>query len=174
MYTGLALGSCGLVSWLLKRSQRRQFLHKRKGLSGYEQLIGNTPMIRLGSLSVITGCEILAKVEFLNPGGTGKDRIAVNMIREAEVGGKLGQEGRNTVLEGSSGSTGISLAALCRSRGYKCKVVLPDDQVREMSVVVDPQTSYLRTFRFDHSGPVYNLLSVHFVSCDMFYLLSGR
>ncbi len=134
--TGLVFGSCGLVSWLLKRSRRRQLLHKRKVLSGYEQLIGNTPMIRLETLSEITGCEILAKVEFLNPGGTAKDRIALNMIREAEITGKLGQEGRNTVFEGSSGSTGISLAALCCSRGYQCKVVLPDDQVGGMSMAL--------------------------------------
>ncbi len=127
-------------------------------------------MIRLGSLSEITGCEILAKVEFLNPGGTGKDRIALNMIREAEISGKLGQEGRNTVFEGSSGSTGISLAALCRPRGYQCKVVLPDDQVGGMSMAVSTCRHYICVIliNFDHSGPVCSILSVHFVSFDIY------
>ncbi len=170
VYTGLALGSCGLVSWLLKRSRRRQLLHKRKLLSSYEQLIGNTPMIRLGSLSEITGCEILAKVEFLNPGGTGKDRIAMNMIREAEISGKLGQEGINTVFEGSSGSTGISLAALCNSRGHKCKVVLPDDQVGGMPLVVFTQRQDIRVILITLGWPAAFYQST---LCPLIFYLPG-
>ncbi|CAM9430599.1 unnamed protein product, partial [Discosporangium mesarthrocarpum] len=96
---------------------------------GYEGLIGNTPIIRLRSLSEATGCEILAKAEYLNPGGTSKDRIAANMIREAEESGRLKPGG--TVVEGTSGSTGIALASLCRAKGYKCVIVMPDDQAKE-------------------------------------------
>ncbi len=181
VYTGLALGSCGLVSWLFKRSFKKKLLHKRKLLPGYEQLIGNTPMIRLGSLSEVTGCEILAKVEFLNPGGTGKDRIAINMIREAEMSGKLGQKGMNTVFEGSSGSTGISLAALCNSKGYKCKVALPDDQVGGISLVLFTQEQDIRVILIVRDWPTafyqptWSFLIFFFYPCALiFVMLSGR
>lgn len=69
-----------------------------------------------------------SKVEYLNPGGTSKDRVAANMIAEAEAGGVLKAGG--TVVEGTSGSTGICLASLCRAKGYRCVIVMPDDQVR--------------------------------------------
>mmetsp|Transcript_37051 Transcript_37051/g.48789 ORF Transcript_37051/g.48789 Transcript_37051/m.48789 type:complete len:419 (+) Transcript_37051:86-1342(+) len=98
-------------------------------VQGYAGMIGNTPMVRLKSLSDATGCDILAKVEYLNPGGTGKDRIALQMIEECEKRGILREGG--TVVEGTSGSTGISLASLCRSRGYRCIIVMPDDQSEE-------------------------------------------
>lgn len=67
------------------------------------------------------------KVEYLNPGGTSKDRIAASMIQDAEESGKLAEGG--TVVEGTSGSTGICLASLCRAKGYRCVIVMPDDQV---------------------------------------------
>lgn len=67
-------------------------------------------------------------MEYLNPGGTSKDRIAASMIKEAEASGKLKKGG--TVVEGTSGSTGICLASLCRAKGYNCVIVMPDDQVR--------------------------------------------
>ena len=86
-------------------------------------------MVELDSLSRLTGRRILAKAEYLNPGGTGKDRIARAMIEEAEERGLLGPGG--VVVEGTSGSTGIALAALCASRGYRCVIVMPDDQAEE-------------------------------------------
>jgi len=98
-------------------------------VQGFSGLVGKTPMVRLKSLSDATGCNILAKVEYLNPGGSGKDRIALQMIEESEKKGLLCEGG--TIVEGSSGSTGISLALLCRSRGYRCIIVMPDDQSRE-------------------------------------------
>lgn len=67
-------------------------------------------------------------MEYLNPGGTSKDRIAASMISEAEASGALKPGG--TVVEGTSGSTGICLASLCRAKGYRCTIVMPDDQVR--------------------------------------------
>ncbi|CAM9722232.1 unnamed protein product [Phaeothamnion confervicola] len=113
-------------------------------------------MVRIHSLSDATGCEILAKAEFLNPGGTGKDRIALGMIEDAEARGVLtpaagsssstgsatGGGGtatafpRGTVVEGTSGSTGVSLALLCAARGYRCVVVLPDDQAAEKAALL--------------------------------------
>ncbi|CAK9033907.1 Cysteine synthase 2 (CS 2) (Cysteine synthase-like protein) (CSl) (O-acetylserine (thiol)-lyase 2) (OAS-TL 2) (O-acetylserine sulfhydrylase 2) [Durusdinium trenchii] len=86
-------------------------------------------MVRVGSLSTETGCEVLAKCEFLNPGGTSKDRIAKNIVLEAERDGLLKPGG--TIVEGTSGSTGISLAQVACARGYKCVIVLPDDQALE-------------------------------------------
>jgi cysteine synthase len=72
---------------------------------------------------------MLHQVEYLNPGGTGKDRIAVSMIDAAVASGQLQPGG--TVVEGTSGSTGISLASVCRARGFKCTIVMPDDQADE-------------------------------------------
>ena len=97
---------------------------------GYASLIGDTPMVELASLSALTGRTILAKAEHRNPGGTGKDRIARAMIEEAEARGLLGPAG-GTVVEGTSGSTGIALAALCAAKGYRCVIVMPDDQAEE-------------------------------------------
>ena len=87
------------------------------GRGGYAALIGDTPLVELVSLSRATGCRVFAKAEFLNPGGTSKDRVALQMIEEAERAGRLRPGG--TVVEGTSGSTGIALAALCRARGYR-------------------------------------------------------
>lgn len=99
--------------------------------------IGNTPMLELRSLSAATGCVVLAKCEHLNgAGGSPKDRVALAMIRDAEARGLLvprsdGGKARDTIYEGTVGSTGISLAALARARGYGCHIVMPDDQSRE-------------------------------------------
>lgn len=110
-----------------RRRRRRRERHGER--SGYAALIGNTPMVELRSLSQLCGRRILAKAEFLNPGGTGKDRIARAMIEEAERTGRLRPGG--TVIEGTSGSTGIALAALCAAKGYRCVIVMPDDQAEE-------------------------------------------
>lgn len=89
-------------------------------VTGLERLIGNTPLIKLQSLSDATGCEILAKAEFLNGAGNSpKDRVALSMIDHAEEEGLLIPGRGDTIYEGTVGSTGISLAAVCRARGYK-------------------------------------------------------
>jgi cysteine synthase A len=174
---------------ILLRRSREQQLQKTIGSSssGYEKLIGNTPLVRLDRLSEFVGRSILVKMESLNPGGTGKDRAALCMLQDAEASGKLpasvvtklaadkkktpsvdvpsgvGQPSSITndtndksgstdeisslyksiasamthsrsgglVVEGTSGSTGISLATLCAARGHACLVVLPDDQAPE-------------------------------------------
>ncbi|KAF2772066.1 PALP-domain-containing protein [Teratosphaeria nubilosa] len=101
---------------------------------GVDGLIGNTPLIKLESLSKATGCEILAKCEYLNGAGNSpKDRVALSMINHAEQEGFLVPGRRDTIYEGTVGSTGISLAAVCRARGYKAHICMPNDQATEKS-----------------------------------------
>ena len=91
--------------------------------------VGNTPLIRLNRLSEETGCEILGKAEFTNPGGSVKDRAALWIIREHERSGALQPGG--TVVEGTAGNTGIGLAHICNARGYPCVIYMPDNQSPE-------------------------------------------
>ncbi|POW22117.1 hypothetical protein PSHT_01703 [Puccinia striiformis] len=102
-------------------------------------LIGNTPLLRINCLSDLTGVEILAKCEFLNPGGSIKDRIALQIISEAEKAGKITPytTPRCRVFEGTSGSTGISLALVARALGYEAEIVLPDDTATEKSDLIE-------------------------------------
>ncbi len=97
--------------------------------SGFSGTVGNTPLIRLATFSEETGCNILAKAEFLNPGGSVKDRAALYIIRAAEESGALRPGG--TVVEGTAGNTGIGLAHICAERGYRCVIVIPDNQSPE-------------------------------------------
>ncbi len=96
---------------------------------GFVGTVGNTPLIRLNSLSDETGCEILGKAEFLNPGGSVKDRAALYIIEDAERKGLLKPGG--TVVEGTAGNTGIGLAHICNAKGYKCLIIIPDTQSQE-------------------------------------------
>ena len=96
---------------------------------GLSAAIGNTPLIRLNSLSKETGCEILGKAEFMNPGGSVKDRTALGLILDAEQRGLL--KPGATVVEGTAGNTGIGLATLCRARGYRLIIVIPETQSSE-------------------------------------------
>ncbi|KAL2009593.1 hypothetical protein VTN00DRAFT_5400 [Thermoascus crustaceus] len=103
-------------------------------VDGVEGCIGNTPLLRIKSLSEATGCEILAKAEFLNgAGGSSKDRVALSMIQMAEKEGLLTPHSGDAIYEGTSGSTGISLATLARAKGYLAHICMPDDQAREKS-----------------------------------------
>ncbi len=97
--------------------------------NGFIGTIGNTPLIRLNSFSEETGCEILGKAEFLNPGGSVKDRAALSIIEDAERKGLLKPGG--TVVEGTAGNTGIGLAHICNAKGYKCLIVIPETQSQE-------------------------------------------
>ena len=96
---------------------------------GFVGTVGNTPLIRLNSFSDETGCEILGKAEFLNPGGSVKDRAALFIIEDAEKKGLLKPGG--TVVEGSAGNTGIGLTHICNAKGYKCVIVIPETQSKE-------------------------------------------
>ncbi|MEB3279729.1 cysteine synthase A [Capilliphycus salinus ALCB114379] len=96
---------------------------------GFVGTVGNTPLIRLNSFSEETGCEILGKAEFLNPGGSVKDRAAFYIIKDAEEKGLLKPGG--TVVEGTAGNTGIGLAHICNAKGYKCLIIIPETQSQE-------------------------------------------
>ncbi|KAL8714790.1 MAG: hypothetical protein Q9220_001303 [cf. Caloplaca sp. 1 TL-2023] len=101
---------------------------------GIEVCVGNTPLFVIKSLSEATGCEILGKAEFLNgAGGSPKDRVALNMINMAEEQGLLTPHSGDTIYEGTVGSTGISLATICRARGYLAHICMPSDQATEKS-----------------------------------------
>ena len=91
--------------------------------------IGNTPLIKLNQVSEETGCTILGKAEFLNPGQSVKDRAALAIIRDAEKTGKLKQGG--TIVEGTAGNTGIGLSLVGASLGYKSVIVIPETQTQE-------------------------------------------
>ncbi|KAE8212466.1 hypothetical protein CF327_g3893 [Tilletia walkeri] len=125
-------------------------------VKGVEGLIGNTPLMRINSLSDATGCEILGKAEvrldsdeerdsslysypsdhsclqqFLNPAGSPKDRVALQILNDAEAAGLLHPHTGSRIFEGTVGSTGISLTTLARAKGYDCSIVIPDDVATE-------------------------------------------
>jgi cysteine synthase len=91
--------------------------------------IGNTPLIRLNKLSELTGCEILGKAEFLNPGGSVKDRAALGIVEDAEKNGLLKPGG--TIVEGTAGNTGIGLTLVGNAKGYKTIIIIPNTQSPE-------------------------------------------
>jgi cysteine synthase A len=97
--------------------------------------VGHTPMIRLRRVSEETGCEIYGKAEFMNPGGSVKDRAARGIVLDAERRGALKAGG--TVVEGTAGNTGIGFAHVCRSRGYRCVIVMPDNQSPEKYALIE-------------------------------------
>ncbi|MGE0118585.1 MAG: cysteine synthase A [Dongiaceae bacterium] len=96
---------------------------------GFTGTVGNTPLIRLRKASELTGCNILGKAEFLNPGGSVKDRAALAIITDAEAKGLLRPGG--VVVEGTAGNTGIGLALVGNARGYRTVIVIPETQSRE-------------------------------------------
>src|ERR1700675_4695711 len=102
---------------------------------GFTDAIGNTPLIRLRRVSEDTGCEILGKAEFMNPGGSVKDRAARAIVLDAEQRGLLKPGG--TVVEGTAGNTGIGLAHVCNARGYRCVIVMPDNQSPEKYALIE-------------------------------------
>ena len=97
--------------------------------NGFIDAIGNTPLIRLRHFSEKTGCEILGKAEFLNPGGSVKDRAALAIVLDAERRGVLRPGG--TIVEGTAGNTGIGLTLVANARGYRCVIVIPNTQSQE-------------------------------------------
>jgi cysteine synthase len=92
-------------------------------------LIGNTPLVRLAGPSAETGCEILGKCEYANPGASVKDRAALYIVVDAEERGLLLPGG--TIVEGTAGNTGIGLALVANAKGYKTIIVMPETQSRE-------------------------------------------
>jgi cysteine synthase len=96
---------------------------------GIVDAIGNTPLIKLDRVSKLTGCEILGKAEFMNPGQSVKDRAALYIIREAERTGELRRGG--TIVEGTAGNTGIGLTLVANALGYRTVIVIPETQTPE-------------------------------------------
>jgi cysteine synthase A len=97
--------------------------------SGFLDSIGNTPLIRLKAASEATGCEIYGKAEFLNPGGSVKDRAALAIVEDAEKRGQLRPGG--VIVEGTAGNTGIGLALVGNAKGYRTVIVMPETQSQE-------------------------------------------
>ncbi|KAL3476442.1 tryptophan synthase beta subunit-like PLP-dependent enzyme [Aspergillus californicus] len=115
-----ALRSAAENSYSVRISKAQGVVH------GLTEAIGNTPLIRLKRLSEQTGCNVLGKAEFQNPGGSVKDRAALYVVKDAEERGLLSSGG--TVVEGTAGNTGIGLAHVCRSKGYKLVIYMPNTQ----------------------------------------------
>ena len=128
------LGTIALLSLaftLYKLSKRKR---KYKDITS---LIGNTPLIEITSLSSASGCTILAKAEFLNMGGSPKDRLALGIILHAEAQGLLKRGRGDVIFEGTVGSTGISLATVSKALGYNCHIIMPDDQAKEKYALLE-------------------------------------
>jgi cysteine synthase len=104
--------------------------------------VGNTPLLRIGTLCKRTGNEVLGKAEFMNPGGSIKDRAAKGMIGDAEKRGVLAPGA--TIVEGTAGNTGIGLALLGRERGYRVVVTMPDNQAREKYELLEAMGAEVR------------------------------
>ncbi|BFU96273.1 MAG: Cysteine synthase [Nitrospira sp.] len=124
---------------------------------GLDRYVGNTPLIRLRRLSELTGSEILGKAEFMNPGGSVKDRAALGIIEDAEAKGLLRPGG--TIVEGTAGNTGIGLTIIGHARGYHCVIVIPDNQSQEKidllralgaEVRVVPEKPYSNPDNYNH------------------------
>jgi len=101
---------------------------------GVDHHVGHTPLIRLRRLSEMTGCEILGKAEFMNPGGSVKDRAALGIITAAEANGRLRRG--DTIVEGTAGNTGIGLTVVGHARGYRSIIVIPETQAPEKIVLL--------------------------------------
>ncbi len=106
----------------------------KQNLSGFVAAIGNTPLIRLQAVSNMTGCDIYGKAEFMNPGGSVKDRAAKAIIEDAETRGLLGPGG--LIVEGTAGNTGIGLTMVGNAKGYKSVIVMPETQSEEKKDVL--------------------------------------
>ncbi|KAJ3504424.1 hypothetical protein NLJ89_g7939 [Agrocybe chaxingu] len=136
----LSISSTSFAQYLQQRKLKRQIskftarpieLRSDEVVRGVAGLIGNTPLVRINSLSDALGVEILGKAEFLNPGGSVKDRVALQMIDDAERRGLLRPHTGSRIFEGTVGSTGISIATIARARGYDTTIIMPDDVAAE-------------------------------------------
>jgi cysteine synthase A len=141
-----------------EKSQKKSNTGSRRYF-GIEHFIGQTPLVRLRRVSELTGCEILAKAEFMNPGGSVKDRAAYGMIVEAEAAGKL--KPGDTIIEGTAGNTGIGLTVVGLAKGYRSVIVIPETQSIEKiqllqtlgaKVITVPEKPYSDPGNYNHQA----------------------
>jgi len=125
------------------------------------EAIGRTPLIRLTRASALTGCEIYGKAEFLNPGGSVKDRAALFIVKDAEERGLLRPGG--VIVEGTAGNTGIGLALVANARGYRTVIVIPETQSQEKKDVLRQYGADLR-----------EVPAVPYANPDNYVKVSGR
>jgi len=131
LQSSTAVISVVLVIREIDRLLRPQLTRLSPRSVGIESLIGNTPLIKIRSLSKLTGCNIYAKLELANPGGSAKDRVALAIIKQNEALGNLVPNNGDIIFEGTSGSTGISFALLANALGYTAHICLPNDTSNE-------------------------------------------
>ncbi|KAI0645861.1 PALP-domain-containing protein [Trametes meyenii] len=136
----VSLTTTSVIDYLQQRKRRQaEFIFESRPIElrsdevveGVVGLIGNTPLVRIKSLSDALGVEILGKAEFMNPGGSVKDRVALRMIEDAEERGLLHPHTGSRIFEGTVGSTGISIATIARAKGYEATIIMPDDVAEE-------------------------------------------
>ncbi|KAG9006782.1 hypothetical protein FRB94_000466 [Tulasnella sp. JGI-2019a] len=152
LYLGILIGASVTLSStsiaLYYRRRRKGLQHPEYDISpiqvvrnevvhGVPGLVGNTPLVRINSLSNALSVEILGKAEYLNPGGSVKDRVALQIIEDAEQQGLLHPYTGSTIFEGTVGSTGISIATIGRARGYETTIIMPDDVAEEKSKALE-------------------------------------
>ncbi|KAG0707360.1 pyridoxal phosphate-dependent enzyme beta subunit [Suillus ampliporus] len=142
--------------------QTRGFATNNIAVAGFTGAVGNTPLIHLKTLSEQTGCNIYGKAEFQNPGGSIKDRAAVGIVLDAEEKGRIKPGG--TVVEGTAGNTGIGLAHVCRAKGYKCVIFMPNTQSQEKIDLLQmlgaevhpvPAVAYENPLNYNHQAKEY-------------------
>ncbi|KAH7099254.1 PALP-domain-containing protein [Auriculariales sp. MPI-PUGE-AT-0066] len=155
----IVIVSAAVIALVLPRPQRKAARTRAKSEShpielrahsgdivpGVLGLIGNTPLVRIKSLSDALGVEILGKAEFLNPGGSVKDRVALQIITEAEQRGSLKPGGH--IFEGTSGSTGISIAMVAKAKCVRAAIVMPDDTAVEKMRAVEAYGAHVERVR---------------------------
>lgn len=150
-------------------------------VDGITGAVGSTPLVRLKRASEATGCNVVAKCEFMNPGGSVKDRAAVFILRDAEEKGLLRRGGE--VVEGTAGNTGIGLAMVCAARGYRCKIFMPNTQSREKVAALRalgadveevPAVAYTDPLNFNHRARDYARGKDNVVWTDQFDNVANR
>ncbi len=144
-------------------------------------LMGSTPLVRLAGPSAETGCEILGKCEFMNPGGSVKDRAARFIVEDAEANGTLRPGG--VIVEGTAGNTGIGLALVANAKGYRTIIVMPETQSREKmdtlralgaELVLVPAAPYSNPGHFVHTSRRIAEETENALWADQFDNLSNR
>ncbi|GMH38208.1 hypothetical protein BSKO_06092 [Bryopsis sp. KO-2023] len=154
---GSALAAYGIYKLVWHYVSHGQCHRMDKVVDGVLGAIGNTPLIRIASLSEATGCEILGKAEFLNPGGSVKDRVAKELVEEGMKSGALDIGG--LITEGTVGSTGVSLVMVAKAVGCRCHIVMPDDAAIEKAQTLEALDAVVERVR-----PVSIVHPDHFVN----------